>query len=121
MHRMKLGFNSIQKQTDGVKKKPRAPRAPRKRSAPIHSFKQFGISKPPQPLPESDQPLEFLGIEFADLNSWVCHYPRGDAAPFTFCGQPVRNYGESWCSGCRALVYSRPSVRPAAPAIQEAA
>jgi GcrA cell cycle regulator len=47
---------------------------------------------------------DFLGVELFDLTPKQCRYPHGDAAPYTFCGQPIRE-GSSYCEHHHRLAY----------------
>lgn len=68
------------------------------------------VSLPPMHITDRPLPTEFLCIEFENLESGQCRYPRGETAPYVYCGQPVRNYSESWCENCRKIVYARPQI-----------
>lgn len=45
--------------------------------------------------------VEPLHIGFTDLTAFNCHFPYGDAAPFTFCGHP--SDGDSYCEYHRSV------------------
>lgn len=64
----------------------------------------------PAVIVELPRPRGFLGILFSDLQYGQCRYPRGDVPAISFCGQPVRNSGESWCVDCRKIVYAKAPV-----------
>jgi hypothetical protein len=59
------------------------------------------------PLPKlKHPPAEFLAIPFLDLTPNQCRYPRGEVAPYFFCGQ--RRRGESsYCATCHAVAYGK--------------
>lgn len=58
-----------------------------------------------QPMPESIAPPEFLALELFDLRAGHCRYPRGEEAPYLFCGQPVKD-GSSYCEYCYSLTHA---------------
>jgi hypothetical protein len=73
----------------------------------------------PAIIPELDQdndpaedaheidPVEEVGLTLLDLNPRQCRFPVGTRTDGTniFCGEQVRNIGESWCRSCRARVF----------------
>jgi GcrA cell cycle regulator len=72
---------------------------------------------PPKPPPPPKQRvvvnLPFLNLTLDELDRGVCHYPHGDCAPYTFCGQKVRP-GAPWCAlHCRMVYQRRPEHPPA--------
>lgn len=72
----------------------------------------------PQPLAVDDDDeltmQEFLAVELFDLKPGQCRYPHGEASPFAFCGQPVRE-GSSYCAHHHALVHVPVSNRRSDP------
>ncbi len=65
------------------------------------------ISAPPVPetvLPDMPEP-EFLNRTLDDLGMAECHYPRGDRAPYRFCGNPCD--GSCYCGYHHKLSYHR--------------
>jgi GcrA cell cycle regulator len=76
-------------------------------------------SKPqskPTPILTDDIDMQdeqaFLGIKLFNLTKKQCRYPHGEAVPYAFCGQPIRE-GSSYCPHHHRLAYhpAQPSRR----------
>lgn len=88
------------------------------------SYRKRAASKPaskPQPKPTPaawpvhDEPLtmqDFLALTIMELKPTQCHFPRGEAVPYEFCGQPIRE-GSSYCEYHHDLSrsYTPPAMR----------
>ena len=87
------------------KRRDDAPRAMRRKAAyfatNITKKKKFQAVAP---TPAADTvPAEFRGLTFAQLEPWHCRYPRGEKAPYLYCGAPkVR---DSYCEHCYAITH----------------
>jgi GcrA cell cycle regulator len=70
----------------------------------------------PAPLVEPIAPavaeVPSLDLTLGELTAAVCHYPHGNAAPFTFCGQPTAA-GSPYCTSHRRMTLQR--YQPGAP------
>lgn len=53
----------------------------------------------------TDAPVEFLGITMLDLQDGQCKFPRGETAPFLFCGQPQCD-NSSYCARCYRITHN---------------
>ena len=63
------------------------------------NVKQPKLSKPVIPKPDASiVPAEFRGLTFAQLEPWHCRYPRGEKAPYLYCGAPIER--DSYCGHC---------------------
>ena len=68
---------------------------------------------PPPPKRRVVINAPFLNLTLDELNRGVCHYPHGEHAPYSFCGQKVRP-GSPWCAlHCRMVYQRRPDHPPA--------
>ncbi len=45
----------------------------------------------PKPLPAPADEPEFLGLEIMELSDATCRYPKGDSAPFSYCGRATEH------------------------------
>jgi GcrA cell cycle regulator len=71
--------------------------------------------KPPrsttvEPTLDDETMQEFLALDFSELTPKTCRYPHGEAVPYEFCGQPVRD-GSPYCAHHHAIVYIPASNR----------
>src|SRR5512139_834890 len=84
---------------------PPHPQPPAKKRPPrVRPPKVWTPPPPPPPIVEDPTPPDFLGLELYQLTSQQCHYPRGERAPYRYCGQPVQE-NSSYCPYCHRLSY----------------
>lgn len=70
------------------------------------------VSKERKQFKDIDVPFsDFLGITFDQLDETTCRFPRGDKAPYLFCGQPTQK-DSSYCPHCHRVVYTGIPERP---------
>lgn len=69
---------------------------------------------PPPPIIEEPAPAEpkFLGLSLMQLRTSSCRYPRGEAVPFSFCGQRKQD-GSSYCPYHHRMTHVPVSARRA--------
>jgi GcrA cell cycle regulator len=92
VHRLKLEKRGGSKGVFRGNGKPRAARAPRKRTA---KFMLYAPTIKPLPFICAEVPeVAPLHLSFADLGAGDCRWPFGTSTPYTFCGHPkiVRCY-----------------------------
>ena len=53
----------------------------------------------------ANAPVEFLGITLMELKDGQCKFPRGENAPFLFCGRPQQP-GSSYCPDCYRVTHN---------------
>jgi len=98
----RIGLESPNKPSGKDAKKPRGAKRQSK-------FLNFGTSikfDKTEPVKQ----LEFLGLQLDELTKGKCRFPRGDEAPYLFCGQPVKR-DSSYCPYCHAITHAgRPSA-----------
>ena len=67
------------------------------------------------PIGIIDEPVpaepEFLGLTLMELSPASCRFPRGDKAPFEYCGQ-MQQDGSRYCRFHHQLAYLSVSSRP---------
>lgn len=61
-----------------------------------------------KPPPEAK---DFLCVGIFDLTPGMCRYPRGEVAPFLFCGQPAKD-DSSYCEYCHWITHTEAKPKP---------
>lgn len=89
---------------EGRKNSPPRPRKPRL------GYKRHNGTLPPT-LIEQTIPPDFLGLTIWEIRDGLCRFPKGDKAPYLFCGQPALE-GSSYCAYCHRVTHNYEPVAP---------
>jgi hypothetical protein len=82
----------------------------KKRSSDSGLLNRLTQKKKSAPIIAPEDLSDFLGIEFFDLRPNQCRFPQGTAAPYLFCGQPIKC--GSYCAYHHRLCYNGIPERP---------
>lgn len=81
----------------------------------IGSFVSTGGNNSGQPIDREVEPaplrcieVETLNIPFEELTGETCHWPEGEAPPFTFCGR--KTLGSVYCASHQRLSVGRGTI-----------